>query len=254
MNKKLISKIKKYVVDHIEEFHDARLKGLDNLKLKKVLKDKNPYLYKAKNQGSACAIVKGILDSHLSSSEESMFGDWLEGLAIFVAGEVYGGKKSSAPGIDLEFDKEGIRYIVSIKSGPHWGNKSQFDKMKADFKSSIRTLHTSKSKLHVQAVNGCCYGKDGSPDKGEYLKLCGQDFWEFISGEERLYLEIIEPLAENAKERNETFNKKYDCKLDGFVVEFLKEFASADGSVDWQKLVAFNSGRKVCAAKCCKGK
>ncbi|HPK53898.1 MAG TPA: PmeII family type II restriction endonuclease, partial [Smithellaceae bacterium] len=36
-----------------------------------------------------------------------------------------------------------------------------------------------------------CYGKDSNPDKGDYLKLCGQIFWEFISGDENLYTDII---------------------------------------------------------------
>ena len=33
-----------------------------------------------------------------------------------------------SPGIDLEFDKDGVRYIVTIKSGPNWGNSSQIGK------------------------------------------------------------------------------------------------------------------------------
>ena len=244
VSQELFDKIKEYVVDHIGEFHDARLSSLNKLKLKKVLARKNLYLFRAKNQILANDIVKGILDSYLSSSEETVFGDWLEGLAIFVAGEVFGGKKSSAMGIDLEFDRDGIHYIVSIKSGPNWGNSSQFRKMENDFKTAIKILHTSKSKLHVEAVNGCCYGKDGNPDKGGYRKLCGQEFWEFISGESDLYLEIIEPLSTKAKEKNDDFMKQYNCKLNLFVKEFLKEYSLEDGSVDWKKLIKMNSGKK----------
>jgi len=33
---------------------------------------------------------------------------------------------------------------------------------------------------NIVAVNGCCYGRDNRPDKGDYLKYCGQRFWEFI--------------------------------------------------------------------------
>lgn len=54
-------------------------------------------------------IIRGIVDAHISSSEEGIFGDWLEGLAIFINEEVYGGKKSGIPGVALnliwtEFD------------------------------------------------------------------------------------------------------------------------------------------------------
>ena len=244
-NKELFAKIKGYVIDRIGDFHEARLASLNKLKLKKVLGRKNLYLFRAKNQVLANDIVKGILDSYLSSSEETVFGDWLEGLAIFVAGEVFGGTKSSAMGIDLELERDGVHYLVSIKSGPNWGNSSQFRKMENDFKTAMRILHTSKSKLHVEAINGCCYGKDKNPDKGTYRKLCGQEFWEFISGEPDLYLEIIEPLSAKAKEKNEEFLRRYNCKLNLFVKEFLKDYSLDDGSVDWKKLLKMNSGKLV---------
>jgi len=249
MNGSLVPKVKQYVIDNIGTFHEARLAALDSLSLKKVLSRKNPYLFRAKNQLMPSDIVKNILDSYLSSSEETIFGDWLEGLAIFISGEIYGGKKSSAQGIDLEFDRDGIHYLVSIKSGPNWGNASQKKRMVNDFVTAMKVLHTSKSNLHVIPVNGCCYGRDGHPDKGIYQKLCGQDFWTFISGNENLYLEIIEPLSEKAREKNDEFIKKYACKLTLFVREFISEFALDDGSVNWPKLVAMNSGHKSNAKK-----
>ena len=97
-----------------------------------------------------------MVDAHISSNEETIFGDWLEGLAIFINEKVYSGRKSGINGIDLEFDKDGKRFIVNIKSGPHWGNSSQIAKMKSDFKTSAKTLRTSNSGIQVIAVNGCC--------------------------------------------------------------------------------------------------
>jgi len=118
-----------YVEENIGTFHEKRIKSLDSLMLSKVLKRKNPYLFKAKYVMTSEQIIRGIVDAHISSSEEGIFGDWLEGLAIFINGKVYGGDKSSADGIDLEFVNDDIHYLVSIKSGPNWGNKSQKDKM-----------------------------------------------------------------------------------------------------------------------------
>lgn len=34
-------------------------------------------------------IIKGLVDAHISSNEETIFGDWLEGLAIFINNKVY---------------------------------------------------------------------------------------------------------------------------------------------------------------------
>jgi hypothetical protein len=114
-----ISDVKIYVESNIGTFHSNRLQNLRKLKLNQILKRKNPYLFKAKNILTAEKLVQTLLDAHLSSQEEAIFGNFLEGLALFINEKVYGGRKSSAEGIDLEFDKDGIRYIVSIKSGPN---------------------------------------------------------------------------------------------------------------------------------------
>lgn len=245
MGKRLKDQVKNYVEQNIDQFHQNRIKKVQKLKLKTVLKKKNPYLFKAKYNITAYDIVKSISDAFLSSAEETLFGDWMEGLAIFVNQQVYGGWKSSAKGIDLEFDKDGIRYIVSIKSGPNWGNSSQIKKLKEDFNSAKKTLRTSKSKLVIEAINGCCYGKDNNPDKGDYMKYCGQDFWYFISGEKSLYIDIIEPLSTKAKERNEEFQKRYAQMINVFTKEFINEFCKDNGEINWEKLVQFNSGNAI---------
>ncbi len=235
--------ITQYVEENIGIFHEKRLKSLDKLKLSNVLKRKNPYLFKAKNTETSEQIVRGIVDAHISSNEETIFGDWLEGLAIFVNEKVYGGWKSGIKNIDLEFDKDGIRYIVTIKSSKNWGNSSQIAKLVSDFKTAKKTLRTSNSQLHIIAVNGCCYSIDNKPDKGDYYKYCGQEFWTFISGNENLYLNIVEPLGYRARERNNEFQKLYNQRINIFTKEFANKFCNENGDIDWKKLVEFNSGK-----------
>jgi hypothetical protein len=214
------------------------------LQLKKILCRKNPYLFKAKNQNTAHELVKTILDAHLSSQEEGIFGGFLEELAVFICGKVYGGRKSSAEGIDLELQKDGSIYLVSIKSGPNWGNSRQIAKMKDDFKKAKRILGTNTKSIRAVAVNGCCYGKDDNPDKGDYLKLCGQRFWEFISGDENLFTHIIEPIGHKAKEKNEEFMIEYAKVINKFTLEFSNAYCSANGEILWPEIVKFNSGKK----------
>lgn len=245
MKNELIEQVRLFVAENIGHFHRNRIEKLKTLKLKTILKKKNPYLFRAKYLLTASDVVKNLADAFISSAEETIFGDWMEGLAIFVCKNVYGGWKSSAKGIDLEFDKEQIRYIVSIKSGPNWGNSSQIEKMRTDFKTAKRTLRTSNSQLVIQAVNGCCYGQDKQPDKGDYFKYCGQSFWTFISGDEKLYIEIIEPLATQAKERNEEFQLSYAAMLNNFTNEFISQFCHTNGSINWEKLVEFNSKQEL---------
>lgn len=240
MEKLNIKDVNNYVENNIGTFHNKRIEKLKGLKLKEILKRKNPYLFKAKNLNRAQDIIKVLLDAHLSSQEETIFGKFLEGLSIFICNKVYDGSKSSAEGIDLEFAKDEIRYLVSVKSGPNWGNSSQINKMKDNFRKAKKILGTNISNIKVVAINGCCYGRDKKPDKGEYLKICGQRFWEFISNNPTLYLEIIKPLGAKAKQKNEQFKKSYDQVINNFTLEFLNSFC-VDGIIDWNKLVKFNS-------------
>lgn len=241
MKKLNLKDISQFVEQNIGTFHQKRIQSLDTLKLSDVLKRKNPYLFKAKYVLTAEQIIRGIVDAHISSSEEGIFGDWLEGLAIFINGKTYKGRKSGITGIDLEFDKGGVRYIITIKSGPNWGNSSQVAKMVSDFKTAKKTLRTSNSQLNITAVNGCCYGRDNKPDKGDYYKYCGQKFWEFISGDKELYTEIIEPLGHKAREKNDDFMKSYSQMINKFTKEFTNYYCDNNGNIDWKKLVEFNS-------------
>ena len=240
MNPLNLNDVVNYVEENIGTFHSKRLKSLEKLKLKNILKRKNPYLFKAKNILTAQDLIKTILDAHLSSQEETIFGDFLEGLAVFINFKVYNGQKSAAEGIDLEFENDSIKYIVSIKSGPNWGNSSQINRMKDNFKKAKRILRTSNSTMHIIAVNGCCYGRDNNPDKGEYQKLCGQKFWTFISGNDILFTDLIEPLGHKAKQKNEEFLEQYSQILNKFTIDFGNQFCS-DGKINWNKLVEFNS-------------
>ncbi len=227
----------------IQNYHQKILDRLLKLKLPAVLKRKNPYLFRVKALDTSQDLVKSILDAHLSSQEEGIFGGFLEELSIFVCNKKYSGIKSSAEGIDLEFERDSIRYIVSIKSGPNWGNSSQISKLKDHFLKAKRIIGTNTNKQNVVAVNGCCYGKDDSPDKGDYLKLCGQRFWELISGDEELYSAIIDPLGHQAFKRNEHFYTEYAKVLNKFTLEFSKQYCDESGEIRWKKLLIYNSGK-----------
>jgi len=245
MNPLDLNSVEKYVEENISTFHQKRIESINNLKLAKILKRKNPYLFKAKNMLTAEQIIKGFLEAHISSNEEGIFGDWLEGLAIFINNMVYGGWKSGITGIDLEFDDNNTRFIVNIKSGPNWGNSSQISKMISDFSTAKRTLRTSNSRINIVAVNGCCYGRDNKPDKGSYFKYCGQQFWEFISGDSELFVKIIQPLGHKAKERNDEFFQAYSQIINLFTKEFSNKYCMKDGNIDWENLVRFNSEKRI---------
>lgn len=234
--------VRQYVELNIADFHEKRLSSLQTLELREILKSKNPYLFKAKKLYSPELLVREIVDAYLSSKEETVFGNWLEGLALFVNEKAYGGRKSSTIGLDLEFENEGIRYLVAIKSGPNWGNSNAVEKLKSLFQTAQRTLRTSGATIQTVCVNGICYGRDNNPDKGGYFKYCGQKFWEFITGDTDFYLKIIEPLGHQVQERSEKFTEEYNAKLALFSNEFFEQFCIREtGHIDWEKLTKFSS-------------
>lgn len=209
-----------------------------------ILKQKNPYLFRAKNILTAQDLVKGFMDAFLQSQEETLFGEFIEGLAVFVCSKVHGGKKSELVGIDMEFIKDNVIYIVEVKAGWNWGNSSQIKQLKINFQKAKNILEKQKGKK-VIAVNGCCFGKtrNRNPEKAGYYKICGQEFWELISGIENFYIDIIEPIGHRAKQKNEKFLEAYAAVLNKFTLDFTQRFC-IDGKIDWKKLLKFNSGKR----------
>jgi len=195
MNPLDLSEIEEYIRTQIgPQFHEKKIAKIRGLRLDDILKRKNPYMFKAKGINSAPDLIKAVLDATLSSGEESTFGNFLENVAIFVCNKVYAGRKSGIVGIDLEFEESSKKYLISIKSGPNWCNSGQIKTLINNFNAAKRILATSTGAhgMHVICVEACCYGIDNTPDKGTHLKLCGQRFWELISGNNSsLYRNII---------------------------------------------------------------
>ncbi|PHJ60096.1 DNA methylase [Nostoc linckia z18] len=236
-----------YLVQHVlTPFYDKRFEKLSKLKLKDVIKRKNTYLFKAKNLERAQDFVDSIISAFLSSQEETIFGNLLEGFAINISETLYGGFKSKLNSVDLEFKRNDTYYIVGIKSGTNWGNSDQISKMKDNFKKARQFLIEQAVTSQIVAVNGCMYGKDSNPFKEDidsektYFKYAGQEFWEFISEDPNLYQEMIVPIGEEAKKKDELFKSTLDAKVNEMTFEFMQYFTS-NGRIDWIKLVDYVS-------------
>ena len=247
MKKLDYNEINEYIAESVmKSFYEKRLEKLSELNLATILKRKNPYLFKAKNIETSGEFVKYIFDSYLSSQEETIFGNLLENLAIFTCEKAFNGKKAEEgilKSVDLEFERDNKYYIVGIKSGIYWGNKDQIDRMKLNFKFAKKLLRKRGIVKEIVAINGCIYGKDNIPfkdnDDGElsYYKMCGQEFWELISGDNELYKNIIRPLDREAKKRSENFKEVYAEKSDEMIKDFSDNFLTKKGSIDWEKII-----------------
>ncbi|CAD5978413.1 Modification methylase PvuII [Planktothrix tepida] len=239
-----------YLINHVlSPFYNKRFEKLNNLKLKDILKRKNPYLFKAKNIELAGDFVKSIVDAFLSSQEETIFGHLLESFAIYISETLYGGFKSTLNSVDLEFERGRNYYIVGIKSGINWGNSDQINRMKDNFKKAKNRLREEGKTCDIIAVNGCIYGKDKNPLKTDqdpdktYYKYAGQDFWNFIAEDDNLYQQMIVPIDIEAQKKDESFKTIYSSKINQMTQEFMQNFMK-DNQIDWVKLVDYVSKRE----------
>lgn len=238
MNGLDLEAVKQYVNTNIDTFHESRVRSVSNTTLKKII-SKNPYLIRAKNVTKASQLVEGALSARLSSSEEELFGQFLESLAIYIAEQTTGGHKSGTPGVDLEFDNNNFHYFISIKSGPNWGNQDQHDSLDKNLRAAVNAYKQRKGqRTQADTVLGICYGKVKTARSAKgYLKLVGQNFWTFISGNRDLYKQIIEPIGYRAKEHNDSYAIELSNLSNRLELEFMKRYCNRNGSINWNLLV-----------------
>ena len=237
------NEVQHYVNENVATFHERRIRSLRTLRLNRLL-SKNPYLARAKNITTAAEMVGGLLDAFLSSSEEQLFGSFLEGLAVFVAQMTSAGHKSVAEGVDLEFINREIHYVVSIKSGTHWGNSSQQNQLEQNLRVAVARARQLKHQMRIEPVLGICYGKTRTNflENRGYLKVVGQNFWYLISEDMDLYTKIIHPIGFRAREHNDEYLHTKPLVTNRLTKEFLEVYCTPDGAIEWERLVELTCG------------
>lgn len=240
--------VRSYVMQQKIAFDQAILPKLKTLSLER-LSLHNPYYLMTKRKYTIEAFVVNLIDSYLSPLDERFFDDLLVGLAFTVSQQTCNANKSVIQGIDLEFINRGTYYIVAIRPSHLWGNAEQIARMKTNFKAAKILLRSNGETRPIIAVNGCMYGTDNSPYKPDptdpemsYFKYCGEVFWEFISGDSHLYLDLIQPLEAEASKRSPEFDELYIRRVNQMALEFGNEFVTK-GQIDWEKLVRFVSAK-----------
>jgi hypothetical protein len=179
----------------LDVFFAKRYAALTDLKLLDPIKRKNPYLYRAIGVSDASEIVEEILRAHVSSSDETIFGnDFFEPLAKWVATEYHVTAKvgvSDGEGVDITIEGEGFISPIAVKSGVNVFNSSSKKKQGENFATLKRRLN--KLKKNFDPIVGYCYGKKQQSAKTtvNFKELAGQAFWEFLTGEEDFYLRIV---------------------------------------------------------------
>lgn len=223
----------------LTEFYAALTRTLDNVDVDKILKRKNPYLYRAKGINSAKQIVDGILSAYVSSSEETVFGNcFFEPIAVVVSG----GQKAVTEGVDITVDKDNTIYSIAVKSGTSVFNADSRKRQEQNFQAAQKRAQQAR-KAFLPVV-GYGYGKKKTKVGHEkfYLELAGKDFWEWLTGDPDFYTKIIAFMGTRPDEYAKEFEEAYSKAENRMIREFTINYCKEDGSIDWDTLIKFNSG------------
>lgn len=226
----------------LQVFYDSLINSIDGLDLSKVLKKKNPYLYRAKAMNRAEDIVEAILSAYVSSSEETIFGN------VFfepIAKAVTGGDKALAEGIDImvEDRQTNTMHAIAVKSGPNVFNADSKKRQEENFVAASKLA--KQGHYMYDAIIGYSYGKKRSTGRGKpkiYRELAGQDFWFELTGDKDFYQKIIKFMGDLPEQNLKKYQISYDRAKNRLLKPFMRDFCNDDGTINWDRLVRYNSG------------
>jgi hypothetical protein len=225
----------------LEAFYSTLIANIDKLDVKKILKRKNPYLFRAKAMNGASQIVDAILAAFVSSSEETIFGNvFFEPIATAAAQ----GQKALAEGVDILKEQDDTIYAIAVKSGPNVFNSSSKKKQDQNFRAALKLAQQAQKRF--VPIIGYSYGKKKSSNRGIpkfYSELAGQEFWTELTGDDQFYIKLIHYMDKLPEKYIDNFEKSYQKAANRLVKEFTNEFCLDDGGINWEKLVQYNSGK-----------
>ena len=229
-------------------FYARRIQALESLELHKTLKRKNPYLYRATGTVDASEIVEELLRAHISSSDETLFGnEFFEPLAKWVAKAAhpdYNVAIAHGEGIDITIETDSIIMGIAVKSGTNVFNAQSKRKQALDFQALRRRLQ--KATQRFDPIVTYCYGRkqQRTNSTSPFQEVAGQATWELLTGESDFYLRIVRLMKDKPAEHRPIFQEEFDKAKNRFARDLLLDFSTQDGSIDWDKLAHYNSGKE----------
>lgn len=231
----------KSVQNRLNEFYERRIAKLSTLQLKKTLKRKNPYLFKAVGLLDANEVIERLLNDFMSSSDETIFGD-----AFFepLAKDLCKGSVSPTEGIDIAIETPDSYKAIAVKSGPSVFNAQSRRRQNQDFQALRSRM--MKLQKHFEAIVGYSYGQKHSlPNENKiFAELSGQNFWADLTGDPDCYIKIIDAMQNLPVQHKERFNNEWAKAKNRFAKEFITDFCHDDGMIDWKKFLTIISGSK----------
>ncbi|MCX6029645.1 MAG: PmeII family type II restriction endonuclease [Chloroflexi bacterium] len=201
----------------------------------------NPYSFRLEQSGNVGQIAMDSLNESLRPVRDQLLEDALREIAIFVAGQVFGGCRSSLPGMDVEFVNRGTYYAVAIELGPERAGNSRPRMSAQEICDAV--VRSTNTLLPVQPALGVCWGKAPAsylPDGT--LSVEGQQFWYLVSDDPYLHIDLVKPLRRQVLRNNEGFRLARDGTATRLFMKFYELFCGRRGVVKWGRLAQYTSG------------
>ena len=166
------------------------LKGLERIKRKeisfpKLLSKCNPYELVVNCQ-TVESLVDFIMGSHKQTSSQTIWGNYLESIAVKVCEKNLNGIKSKEECTDIEWFCDGVKHFRGWKSSPKWCNADQ--KRAVNLKET--ELKNTEDFGSYKVLTS--YGKTTKRiTTNSFVQLSGQEAWEEISNDNELYNKIM---------------------------------------------------------------
>jgi hypothetical protein len=166
------------------------LKGLKRIKRKeisfpKLLSKCNPYELVVNCQ-TVESLVDFIMGSHKQTSSQTIWGNYLESIAVKVCEKNLNGIKSKEECTDIEWFCDGVKHFRGWKSSPKWCNADQ--KRAVNLKET--ELKNTEDFGSYKVLTS--YGKTTKRiTTNSFVQLSGQEAWEEISNDNELYNKIM---------------------------------------------------------------
>ena len=221
------------IVDEFEiTFTQPIIEKLSKLKMRDIIRRKNPYLYRASGISTCEELVNRAFTEYTSTLGENYFGSFFESIARVVSGGI---KPASGGEIDLDVRKGDRAYLYTIKSGPGGYNSSAEAKARLDFAHAEQRLRQDRITTHKKM--GYAYGRRKTSFKDGVEKLASKDFWAELSDDKDFYIKFLDVCAELNPLFEADVNSPYQVLLNE-----AHELLCEDDVIRWDKVMRLVSG------------
>ena len=222
------------IVDEFEAtFIAPILAKLEKIKLREIIKGKNPYLYRATGVSTCEELTSRAFNEYISTMQGNYFGPFFESVARTISG---GHKPAGGAEVDLEIRKGNDTYVYAIKSGAKGCNASSEAKARQDLDYVERRLRQDRVRTHKMIA--FAYGRRKTATvQGNIDKLASKQFWAELSGDSEFYSKFLDACAVLSPLFEADMSAPYQRLLNEAYELFCE-----DETIRWDKVIRVISG------------